>query len=216
MGGEGVRRAMAAPIGEGVRQMGISSKDDAAVSADGARAPMRRACLLFESLLEERLDGLGGRGLLGLTISVLGSAVTVCDASRYIYVYARQLGYDIPPYPLAGCGEIREFFRAFGIASVPDFYERAGYDADAYAQLPEKTAVAVRSGCGKRRLLVADVPFCRIEGAIDMRRSAAEVDAAARAVLPTVLSEAAALPLAERILEAALCQGETPDEPMLP
>lgn len=185
---------------------------DGGTASDG-RARMLRAGALFERLLEERLGQMGGKGLLGLALSVLGGAVTVCDASRYVYVYARQLGYDVPPYPLAGCGEMRAFFKDLGIASVPEFYERAGYDADAYALLPDKTAVAVRNACGKRRLLVADVAFCRIERAIDMRRAAEVVDAAARAALPSVLSESAALALAERVLEAAL--GEADDDPTL-
>lgn len=177
-----------------------AARDGSFTAAD---ADLPHACKLFERLLEERIDGIGGRGLLGLALSVLGPAVTVCDASRYIYAYARQLGYDIPPYPLAGCGEIKEFFRSFGIASVPEFYERVGLGSDEYEQLADKTAVAVRNQCGKRKLLLVEVPFCRIEQRIDMRRER-EIDAMARNALPSVLSPVAALDLVERMLEFLL------------
>lgn len=173
-------------------------------SCDCARRT--RACRLFEELLEKRLDRVGAKGLLGFAMDVLGPAVTVCDASNYIYVYARQLGYDIPPYPLAGCGEIKEFFADFGIASIPEFYKQVGIGEEAYAALPDKTAVAVRDESGRRKLLLVDMPFCRIERAIDMRRIR-EIDAQARAALPSVLSEAAALDLVERMLGFLVASG---------
>ncbi len=168
---------------------------------------LERTCGLFEQVLEARLGSIGENGLLELVFTTLGPAITVCDGVRYIYVYARQLGYDIPPYPLAGCGEIKEFFRAFGVASVPEFYEKVGIDRETYADLANKTAVAVRNGQGMRKLFVVDVPFCSIERKIDLRRER-EIDALARTALPSVLGADAALDLADGVLSFLLTDND--------
>lgn len=184
-----------------------SQEKEPARSAGDRDKELVRACVLFERVLEARSGRIGGTGLLELVLTLLGPAVTVCDASRYIYVYARQLGYDIPPYPLAGCGEIKEFFAWFGTTSVPGFYERAGVDRETYADLTSKTAVAVRNEQGARKLFIAAVPFCRIERMIDLRRER-EIDALARAALPSVLGADAALALADGMLSFLLAQGD--------
>ena len=81
----------------------------------------------------------------------------VGDASRYIYEYGRRAGYDLPPYPLAGCGEIRGFFADQGVRTVPEWYERIlGVDERAYARLPAWTIVVVRDREGRRKALFLD------------------------------------------------------------
>ena len=47
--------------------------------------------------------------MLDVLSYILGDRAQVGDASRYIFAYARHRGYGLPPYPLAGCGEIRAF-----------------------------------------------------------------------------------------------------------
>ena len=75
-------------------------------------------------LLELEGDRWRPHRALELLSFVLGDRAQVGDASRYIFAYARHRGYDLPPYPLAGCGEIREFFADEGVRNVPDWYEK--------------------------------------------------------------------------------------------
>ena len=90
--------------------------------------------------------------LLDLLSFVLGDRAQVGDASRYIFAYARHRGYDLPPYPLAGCGEIREFFADEGVRNVPEWYARMlGLDEAAYAKLPAQTIVVVRDRDNRRK-----------------------------------------------------------------
>lgn len=88
---------------------------------------------------------------------VLGDRAQVGDASRYIFAYARHRGYDLPPYPLAGCGEIREFFADEGVRNVPEWYARTlGLDEAAYAKLPAQTIVVVRDRDNRRKAFFLD------------------------------------------------------------
>ncbi|WP_302392567.1 hypothetical protein [Eggerthella sinensis] len=95
--------------------------------------------------------------LLDLLSFVLGDRAQVGDASRYIFAYARHRGYDLPPYPLAGCGEIREFFADEGVCNVPEWYARTlGLDEAAYAKLPAQTIVVVRDRDNRRKAFFLD------------------------------------------------------------
>lgn len=108
------------------------------------------------ALLQEDRGSYRARRLASLVSFVLGNRCTVGSASGFIYVFARSLGYDIPPYPLAGSGEIRAFFRDEGVANVPEWYATIGIGGDDYAHLHEKTAIVVRGGAGVRTLFVLD------------------------------------------------------------
>lgn len=95
--------------------------------------------------------------LLNVLSFMLGDRAQVGDASRYIFAYARHRGYDLPPYPLAGCGEIREFFADEGVRNVPEWYARKlGLDEAAYAALPSQTVVAVRDRDNRRKAFFLD------------------------------------------------------------
>ena len=37
---------------------------------------------------------------------------------------ARHDGYNIPAYPMAGCGDVREFLSDEDVRNVPEWYER--------------------------------------------------------------------------------------------
>ena len=88
---------------------------------------------------------------------MLGDRAQVGDASRYIFAYARHRGYDLPPYPLAGCGEIREFFADEGVRNVPDWYEKKlGLDERAYEALPSQSIVVVRDRADRRKAFFLD------------------------------------------------------------
>lgn len=88
---------------------------------------------------------------------MLGDRAQVGDASRYIFAYARHRGYDLPPYPLAGCGEIREFFADEGVRNVPEWYAlKLGLDEAAYAKLPAQTIVVARDRHNRRKAFLLD------------------------------------------------------------
>ena len=65
-------------------------------------------------LLELEGDRWRPHRALELLSFVLGDRAQVGDASRYIFAYARHRGYDLPPYPLAGCGEDPRVLRRRG------------------------------------------------------------------------------------------------------
>ena len=43
-----------------------------------------------------------------------------------VWDIARHEGYDIPPYPMAGYGEARNFLASFGVVDVPSWYQSRG------------------------------------------------------------------------------------------
>ncbi len=112
---------------------------------------------VFERLVElliSKRDLLSGSDLLNLTIAALGDRVSVNDGPEYIYAYARQQGYNIPPYPLAGCGEIKEFFADNGVKNVPEWYGKIGISRETYRVLNEKNLIVVRNAGNKRKAFV--------------------------------------------------------------
>lgn len=103
-------------------------------------------------LLELEGDRWRPHRALELLSFVLGDRAQVGDASRYIFAYARHRGYDLPPYPLAGCGEIRAFFADEGVRNVPDWYgKKLGLDERAYEALPSQTVVVLRDRADRRK-----------------------------------------------------------------
>ena len=121
---------------------------DEAVSGNAAR--------LARLIVLER-DRWSPHRLAELLSSVLGDRVQAGDASRYVFEYARRRGYDLPPYPLAGCGEIRAFFADEGVRNVPEWYERRlGVGDRAYAELPSQTIVVACDRDGRRKAFFLD------------------------------------------------------------
>ena len=98
-------------------------------------------------LLELEGDRWRPHRALELLSFVLGDRAQVGDASRYLFAYARHRGYDLPPYPLAGCGEIRAFFADEGVRNVPDWYGK---------KLPSQTVVVVRDRADRRKAFFLD------------------------------------------------------------
>lgn len=108
-------------------------------------------------LLELEGDRWRPHRALELLSFVLGDRAQVGDASRYLFAYARHRGYDLPPYPLAGCGEIRAFFADEGVRNVPDWYgKKLGLDERAYEALPSQTIVVVRDRADRRKAFFLD------------------------------------------------------------
>ncbi len=77
--------------------------------------------------------------------TIMEGHIEVGDASHYIYHFARKQGWDIPAYPLAGCGEIKRFFTEQGVSDVPSWYVKIGVEPERAKRLYGNTLVAV---CG--------------------------------------------------------------------
>lgn len=135
----------------------------------------REAWSLFaDALAKEHEHGrLRPRDLLILLSTLLGERIEAGDASRYIYAYGRQMGYDLPPYPLAGCGEIREFFTDEGVSSVPEWYEKKlGIDQEAYLSLAMNTIVVIRDAEHRRTsFLVEGIAYSSESGFANLAES---------------------------------------------
>lgn len=158
-------------------------------------------------LLELERDRWRPHRLLELLSFVLGDRAQVGDASRYIFAYARHRGYDLPPYPLAGCGEIRAFFADEGVRNVPEWYERKlGLDERAYAALPSQTVVVVRDRDNRRKAFFLDgIRY----------RNAAAFENLADSGFARTLDEAELDALLGRML-AFLTGSDAPDAPCAP
>lgn len=94
-----------------------------------------------------RIHPLTDGRLLRATLECLGADVDVfSDGTMLIWHLARHDGYNIPPYPLAGCGDVREFLHDECARNVPDWYARhLGIGPDLYAQLYQYQLVMVRN-----------------------------------------------------------------------
>lgn len=90
---------------------------------------------------------------------VMGEGIVAGDASQYLYYYARRQGYDIPPFPLAGCGEIRDFFADCDVTNVPEWYAKIGIGDEEYQHLHERTIVVVRNKENKRMAYLLEGKF---------------------------------------------------------
>lgn len=158
-------------------------------------------------LLELERDRWRPHRALELLSFMLGDRAQVGDASRYIYAYARHRGYDLPPYPLAGCGEIRAFFADEGVRNVPEWYERKlGLDERAYAALPSQTVVVVRDRDNRRKAFFLDgIRY----------RNAAAFESLADSGFARTLDEAELDDLLGRML-AFLTGADAPDAPCAP
>ncbi|MCH3967426.1 MAG: hypothetical protein PHR15_02820 [Atopobiaceae bacterium] len=65
--------------------------------------------------------------LMALSLEVAGGDLAFFPAGEMlIWEVARHEGYDIPPYPMAGCGEAREFLADSGVSSIPGWYAARG------------------------------------------------------------------------------------------
>ena len=102
----------------------------------------------------------------------VGDRAEVGDASQYVFHRARREGYDLPPFPLAGCGEIRRFLVDEGVRNLPEWYAKIGIEGEAYVRLHEKTLVSVRSSTGMRTvLLIVGLLYDRQAGFVPLAES---------------------------------------------
>lgn len=77
------------------------------------------------------------------------------DGRMLIWDIARHDGYTIPAYPMAGCGDVREFLADEGVCNVPQWYERhLGIDRAAYDAMYAFELVMVRNRALRRKVFV--------------------------------------------------------------
>lgn len=91
----------------------------------------------------------------------MGDRIEVGDASRYIFHYARSQGYKIPAYPLAGNGEIKQFFADQGVRNIPEWYEKLGVGREQYERLNQQTIVVVSNVRFKRKAFFLEGLLCK-------------------------------------------------------
>jgi len=101
----------------------------------GSGLARRQAAMRVRELLISGPRRVPGYRALGLVVDLLGDRARVHVADQYLYDYARSQGYYLPPYPLAGCGELRGFLADQGVRDIPSWYATIGVDAGLYAQL---------------------------------------------------------------------------------
>ena len=87
------------------------------------------------SLMDGHDLPVSGVAILKMVIDLSGDSAVVYRADQYIYAYARHEGYSLPPYALAGCGEIREFLADQEAEDLPHWYEGIGVDRALYEEL---------------------------------------------------------------------------------
>ena len=77
------------------------------------------------------------------------------DGRMLIWDIARHDGYNIPAYPMAGCGDVREFLSDEDVRNVPEWYERhLGIGRDVYDEMYRYELVIVRNRALWRRVFV--------------------------------------------------------------
>lgn len=138
-------------------------------------AAARLAALLdMPRPLRER--GVSAHRLLRLVDEVMGEDLArFSDGRMLIWHIARHDGYRIPDYPMAGCGDVKEFLADEGARNVPDWYRaHLGMDRTAYDQMYRYELVMVRNRALWRRVFF--VPTATM--------ASPDADLVARAALP--------------------------------
>lgn len=109
-------------------------------------------------------EGVRPAALLRLVGECLGEELArFPDGRMLIWNIARHDGYNIPPYPMAGCGDVKEFLADEGARNVPDWYERhLGYPRELYDRIYEYELVMVRNRRWWRKVFL--VGAATIEG----------------------------------------------------
>lgn len=99
--------------------------------------------------------GVSAPRLLGLVGEVLGEDFAFFRAGEMlIWEVARHEGYTIPAYPMAGCGDVREFLADYGARDVPSWYEARGVPREVVADFYAWSCILVRSRDFWRKILL--------------------------------------------------------------
>ena len=117
----------------------------------------------IQGLLPQAPGRVGCERLLQLVDEAMGDDLRrYPDGRMLIWDIARHDGYNIPAYPMAGCGDVREFLSDEDVRNVPEWYERhLGIGRDVYDEMYRYELVMVRNRVLWRRVFV--VPSERLQ-----------------------------------------------------
>ena len=120
----------------------------------GQGAGMMQASPISPDALVTRHASLTDGSVYRLLLECLGEDVEVFpDGRMLIWNLARHDGYNIPPYPMAGCGDVKEFLRDEGARNVPDWYAKHLHiGSDVYEHIYRYELVMVRNSLRYRRV----------------------------------------------------------------
>jgi len=127
--------------------------------------PRERIVRRVRALLDEHPERVSGKDALLLVVDLCDSWACIYDGMGYIFEYGRHQGYNLPPYPLAGCGEIREFLADQGVSDVPSWYERIGVGPELYRDFYRyRLLVCMDTGYRRCALPLEIAWFDRLDG----------------------------------------------------
>lgn len=134
----------------------------------------RRLAALLDAPRAASARGVSASRLLRLVDEVMGEDLArFPDGRMLIWHIARHDGYRIPDYPMAGCGDAREFLADEGARDVPDWYRvHLGMDRAAYDQMYRYELVMVRNRALWRRVFLAPTAAMASTDADAMARTA--------------------------------------------
>ena len=117
----------------------------------------------IQGLLPQALGRVRCDRLLQLVDEAMGDDLRrYPDGRMLIWDIARHDGHNIPAYPMAGCGDVREFLSDEDVRNVPEWYERhLGIGRDVYDEMYRYELVMVRNRALWRRVFV--VPSGRLQ-----------------------------------------------------
>lgn len=107
----------------------------------------QRILSLLPQSQNELPQGVTVSAVFKLVQEALGDNLKIfADGRMLIWDIARHDGYNIPAYPMAGCGDIKEFLADEGARNVPDWYKKhLGMNREAYDSMYLFELVMVRN-----------------------------------------------------------------------
>ena len=117
---------------------------------------VKRIAQLLDRSADPLARGVSPMRLIRLVDEAMGEdLVRFADGRMLIWHIARHDGYRIPDYPMAGCGDVREFLADEGARNVPDWYRvHLGIDSPTYEQIWRYELVMVRNRALWRRVFL--------------------------------------------------------------
>lgn len=109
--------------------------------------------------LDERPERIDGGAALRLVVDLLGRRARVYQGDLYIFEYAREQGYYLPPYPMAGSGELRRFLADQGARDIPSWYAGIGIGDELYRELAHHKLLVLMRKDYQRQAIVLDIGY---------------------------------------------------------
>ena len=99
-------------------------------------------------------DACKSDALLACALEIMADDLTFQpNAEMLVWDIARHEGYNIPPYPMAGCGQGREYLTEVGARDVPGWYELRGLTREQAVSLVGSSCLMARNRGFWRKVL---------------------------------------------------------------